>query len=335
MKEFKCIYDASKLPPEWDLLADNYFQQTVFLAHTEKYNPCQQRYYIYTEDDKLVSAAIVYTLRLDILTFLKVKSPLKMHIVGIPCSVSSPGIFGEFQAKEALKKYIYEIEKGFVLVLNLEEKPVSGSNASGNTLPTIVLTNHFIDWQDYISSLRSNYRRRMIQINHPNQALRFEKKHCSEFTETMYRQYLEVYQRSSGKLEKLSCDFFKYLPDDFLLTVCFKNENVIGWNISLSSQNTHYFFLGGIDYRSNKTYNTYLKLLSSIIKDGIEKKSAIIELGQTAEIPKMRMAGKPIPRYMEAHHSNSIFNKLLKLGGSLLEYKRKLENSHPLKEGNR
>lgn len=332
MKECRCIKEAANLPAEWDELADNYFQQTAFLAHTEKHNPSRQRYYLCTEDGKLISAVIVYTLRLDILTFIKLKSPLRMHIVGIPCSVSSSGIFGNNQAMDALKKHIFEVEKGFILVLNLEEKPVSGSNASGNTLPTVVLTNHFTDWQDYISSLRSNYRRRMIQINQPNTELRFEKKPCSEFTEEMHRQYLEVYQRSSGKLEKLSFDFFRHLPEDFKLTVCFKNEEVIGWNIALSSRNTYYFFLGGIDYQQNKTHHTYFRLLSSIIKDGIEQKSEFIELGQTAEIPKMRMGGKPVPRFMEAHHSNFIFNKLLKLGGGMLEYKRKLESSHPLKE---
>lgn len=335
MKEFRCIRESENLPSKWNVLADNYFQQTVFLSHTEKYNPCQQRYYLCFEDGKLVSAAIVYSLSLDILTFIKVKSPLRMHIVGIPCSVSSTGIFGDQQAIDALKKHICEVEKGFILVLNLEEKSPGSSFASGKTLPTVVLSNHYTEWQDYISSLRSNYRRRLNQINQPNKDLRFEKMCCSQFTEKMYQQYLEVYKRSSGKLEKLSFDFFKKLPSDFSLTVCFKNNDVIGWNIALSNRNIYYFFLGGIDYKLNKSYNTYLRLLSSIIRDGIEKKADFIELGQTAEIPKMRLGGKQIPRYMEAHHSNFILNKLIKLSGSFLEYKRKPENTHSLKDVSR
>lgn len=332
--EFKCLREAIHLPPEWDELADNYFQQTEFLSHTEKYNPCQQRYYLCAEEGKLISAAVVYSLRLDIFTFLKVKSPLKMHIVGIPCSVSSQGIFGSKLSMEALINHIYEVEKGFVLILNLKDMPLTGSSTSGKTLPTVVLSNHFADWQDYTNSLRSSYRRRIKKINQPEDGLRFEKKHCSEFTETMYQQYIEVYKRSSGKLEKLSCDFFKHLPADFTLTVCYKNREVIGWNIALADRNIYYFFLGGIDYKLNKTYHTYLRLLSTIIRDGIEIKSDFIELGQTAEIPKMRMGGKPNPLYMQAHHSNYFFNKLVKLSGTLLEYKRKLDNSHPLKEQN-
>jgi hypothetical protein len=284
------------------------------------------------EAGRLLSAATVYSLNLDILTYLKVKSPLRMHVIGIPCSVSCPGIFGESQALVALKNHIFSVEKGFVLVLNLKEKPLDRLNASGKTLPTVILTNHFANWPDYIASLRSNYRRRINHINKPCKELRFEKKKCAEFTETMYQFYLEVYQRSSGKLEKLNFDFFRHLPEDFSMTVCLKSEAVIGWNISLSDQNTHYFFLGGIDYSLNKTYNTYFRLLSSTVRDGIENKLAFIDLGQTAEIAKMRMGGKPLPLYMEAHHSNFILNRLLRLAGRLLEYKRKLENAHPLKE---
>ena len=255
-----------------------------------------------------------------------------MHIVGIPCSVSSQGIFGDNKAMDALKNYIYEAEKGLVLILNLKNEPPAGSYFTGKTLPTVLVTNHFTDWQDYITSIRSSYRRRLKQINQKVDALRIEKRSCSEFTETMYLQYLEVYKRSNGKLEKLSCDFFKHLPSDFNLTVCYNNNEPIGWNIALANRNIYYFFLGGIDYKLNKKNSTYFRLLSTIIKDGIENKSDFIELGQTAEIPKLRMGGKPIPLYMQAHHSNSFFNKLIKLSGTLLEYKRKLENAHPLKE---
>ena len=332
MIAFHCIGEAKQLPSEWDELAENYFQQTDFLLHTEKYNLCHQRYYLGMEGNRLVSAAIVYSLRLDLLTYLKIKSPLTIHIVGIPCSVSSQGIFGEAFAIDALKNHIYGAEKGFFLILNLKDEPIIGSGATGKTLPSVVLSNHFADWQDYNSSLRTGYRRRLRLINQPEKCISFEKKPCSEFTEAMYLQYLEVFKRSSGKLEMLTFDFFRNLPSDFILTVCNKNDDVIGWNIALSDQNTYYFFMGGIDYKENRIYKTYLRLLSSIVRDGIEKRSDFIEMGQTAEIPKMRMGGNPIPLYMEAHHSNFFFNKLIKLTGKLLEYKRKLENTHSFKQ---
>ena len=334
MIRFKCIQKTSLLPQAWNQLADNYFQQVSFLLHTETYNSCQQRYYLCSEDEKLISCAIVYTLRLDFLTYLNIKSPIKMQIIGVPCSVSASGIFGDKEAIELLKEHIFNVEKGFILVLNLKDRPLTGSDAIGSTLPTIVLANYFDTWDSYCISLRANYRRRLKQILQADRDLIFEKKPCREFTEGMYRLYLDVYKRSSGKLEKLTLDFFRQLPPVFVLTVCSKNGVVIGWNIGLAHQNTYYFFLGGIDYLYNSSSMTYFRLLDIIIQDGIEQKSTLIELGQTAEIPKLRMGGSPVPLFMQAHHSNPILNRLLRFSGKLLEYKRVLENAHPLKKVN-
>lgn len=333
MVEFKCLHESSKLPIEWDDLADNYFQQTKFLQHTEKFNPCKQRYYLCFENKKLVSGAIMYSLYLDLFTFIKIKSPIKMNIVGVPCSVSSQGLIGQNESIEALKQYITNAEKGFKLFLNLKNKPATVLSASGRTLPTILLQNRFSDWNNYKSALRSNYRRRLNQINSRNPTIGFERKQNIDFTQEMYYQYLQVYKRSSGKLEKLNVDFFKNLPKEFILTACYNKDVLLGWNLALEIKETCYFFLGGINYKHNRKYNTYLRLLSFLIKNGITQKFKYIELGQTAETPKMRMGGKPIELYMEASHSNLLLNKIIKLSSSLLEYKAKLENTTVFKEG--
>jgi len=332
MKSFIQMESAADLPDSWDNLAEHYFQQRKFLEHTERYNPCNQRYYLCMDEGIATSAAIVYTLRLDLLTYLRIKSPLKMHLVGIPCSVSSSGIFGERESVEALKRHLIEKEKGMLLFLNLTEKPSDQERATGCTLPTIVLTNRFADWKSYENALRTGYRRRLNQINAPDPTLRLAKTTCSNFNPLMYDQYLEVFKRSDGKLEKLSYDFFRNLPEEFILTTCYKKEALIGWNLALENHGMYYFFLGGIDYKQNKANNTYLRLLAQLVRDGIEKQATIIELGQTAEIAKMRMGGLPETLYMQAHHSNRLLNRLLILASPLLAYKRKLENTNALKQ---
>ena len=330
--KFNRYTKVAQLPNDWDVLAENYFQKRKFLNNAETFNPCQQRYYLCTENEKPVAAAIVYSLRLDIFTYLKIKSPVKMNIIGVPCSVSASGIFGEKNAVEALKNFIFEQENGLILALNLTEKPINNSNANGKTLPTIVFENQFADWNEYLSSLRSNYRRRLKLINQQNENLYFEKKSCKEFTEEMHIHYLEVYNRSKGKLEKLTFEFFRNLPEEFILTVCYINNEVSGWNIALKDNNIYYFFLGGINYKKNKTHQTYFRLLTQLVRDGIENKAAIIELGQTAETAKMRMGGKPEMLYMEAHHSSKFVNYFLKKFGTLLEYKSKPENTNPFRQ---
>ncbi len=331
MVEIKRINTAFDLPENWDLLAENYFQKRKFLQHAETYNFCNQRYYLLKNDDIILASAIVYTLRLDIFTFLRIKSPLKMHIVGIPCSVSSQGIFGEKNKVKQLKEYILQSEKGFLLFLNLNEFPAENYIAKGKTLPTIVLKNQFDDWEHYVSSLRHAYRRRIKQLTEQNETLCFQKMKSNEFTELMYKQYLEVFYHSNDKLEKLTYVFFKNLPEEFILTVCLKNNVVLGWNLAVEDEKMYYFFLGGIDYEQNKQNSTYLRLLTQLVQDGIAQKTTYIELGQTAEIAKMRMGGKPEELYMQATHSNKMINFLLKKFAPLLDYKPKFEKTNAIK----
>jgi hypothetical protein len=92
---FSLVYSAFKLPPAWDDLAKIYFQKREFLIHTEKYNPCKQRYWLLEEEGKLKAGAVLYNLRLDLLTFIHLRSPLVMNIAGIPCSVSCSGFIGD------------------------------------------------------------------------------------------------------------------------------------------------------------------------------------------------------------------------------------------------
>ena len=94
MFKFKQILSTTKLNQKWNDFSKSYFQTKEFLQHAEKYNPCEQRYYECYKGNEFIGGAIMYSIRLDLLTFIKVKSPIKMNIVEIPASVSSPGFFG-------------------------------------------------------------------------------------------------------------------------------------------------------------------------------------------------------------------------------------------------
>jgi hypothetical protein len=72
-------------------------------------------------------------------------------------------------------------------------------------------------------------------------------------------------------------------------------------------------------------------MLYDIIEQGIEKKAAYAELGQTAEEPKLRTGGTVTSRYMAAHHSSIIFRSVLNLAKGLLEYRGKFSQHHVFK----
>jgi hypothetical protein len=329
--EIKILFKAHELPECWDRSAAEYFQTREFLHHAEKYNPCGQRYYVLSVNGIFKTGVVVYTLRLDLLTFLLIPSPVKMTIAGIPCSVSSGGIVGDRDYIRQLVGFINTREKGLFLVLNMEPGLKIEKMTCGKTLPTIIISNHFYSWENYLSSLRAPYRRRIRQFSVPFSGIFRKKMLCAGFDEEMYGQYLAVLKRSKGKLETLTLEFFRNLPSCFSLSAFYNGAKLIGWYITTNHPEKFYFFLGGIDYQMNKQYHTYFNILLAVLKDGIASKASVIDLGQTAEIPKVRLGGIPAEKTMLVYHSNRIIRILLDAGKSLLEYSVKVKETHVFK----
>lgn len=322
---------ATDLPESWDSLALDYFQTKEFLDHAEKYNPCHQRYYTLYDQGILITGLIIYTLRLDLFTYLSIPSPFRMHIIGIPCSVSSSGVVGDESHLTMLLEYLKGEQKGLILVLNLGSVTELEGFVCGRTLPTVVLESSFESWDDYLNSLRADYRRRIKRLSTPFTGVHMKHGGCSGFDRPMHDQYLAVLKRSKGKLETLSQDFFQKLPSNFYLTTFLDQEKVIGWFISTVFRKKHYFFMGGIDYSLNRRCNTYFNVLMEVLREGIHNKANRIDLGQTAEVPKIRMGGQIVEKYMLGYHSNLLFRKLLVAGKGLLEYSAIFEESRVFK----
>jgi hypothetical protein len=314
---------AQALTGAWDAITENRFQKRPFLIHCEKYNPCNQRYYCLSRKNELLAGAVVYTRTLDLLTFLKVKSRLRMHIAGVPCSVSSSGLIGDSGHFPELLKQLADHEKGFLLCLNLNVPPVGTRMITGRTWPSIIFANPFLSWEEYLKSLRSHYRRRLAVIEKTAEKIKIRTSPCRDtFTNDSYAMYEAVYQRSQGKLEKLSPEFFCNLPPEFNLTTYALGDKVLGWTISVvDDQGRFYFFLGGQDY-SHDPINIYLVKVMTILQQGIVSGATHIDLGQSAEIPKMRFGGRIQNKYMTAYHSNPVVRTLIGMGNGLLSYNR-------------
>jgi len=329
MQKFTAAID---LPVEWDDSADEYYQLREFLTHTEHYNPCEQRYYVFNLNNLFVAGLVVYTMNLDLFTFSFIRCPLSMNIAGIPCSVSASGFIGRSDYSKQVFEQIKEHEKGFLVILNLNIKPVIRDFMIGKTLPTIVLSNKFRSWKRYLTALRSDYRRRVrIAAEHFKNITKLQS-NCALFTKEMYQLYLDVLDHSKGKLETLSYQFFHELPNKFSLTSYYDQNKLLGWYISLCQNNKFYFFLGGIDYKSNIKYHTYSNLLLGLLEEGINLNKSIIDLGQTAEISKIRLGGKISEKWMLVHHSNWILRKMLIAARKVLEYSDKFPVNHVFKE---
>ena len=309
-----------ELPAQWDELAGDYYQKREFLRHCHTYNPCRQRYYLLSCNGTLLAGAVAYTLRLDLFTFLGITSPTTLQIIGIPASVSSSGLVGEPSLHGALLEGILPHEAGLIACLNLDSVPAGSAMFAGRTWPTIVLSNPFGSWGEYVAALRSHYRRRLCQVQDQAAGYEVRRMPCSLFTDPMHALYVEVYNRSKGKLERLDCAFFRNLPGAFSLTTYTANGALRGWTITLRDGDRFSFFLGGQDYRHSPE-QLYLVKLLDVVKSGVESGASTIDLGQSAEVPKMRLGGKPHEKIMLAYHHRPVPRALLRAGMGVLSYR--------------
>ncbi|MGO9309377.1 MAG: hypothetical protein ACLQDL_10185, partial [Spirochaetia bacterium] len=217
-KRLDRVERADEIPTQWDALAADYYQKRTFLCHCHTYNPCRQRYYLLSENGNLLVGTVVYTLRLDLFTYLEIRSPTTMQIIGIPASVSSAGLVGDPRLHGELLARILPHEPGLVVCLNLESVPAGSPMLAGRTWPDIVLANRFGSWEGYVSALRSDYRRRLMHVLDDASGFTMQQSSCSSFTDAMHALYLNVFNRSGGKLERLDVAFFRNLPDSFRLS---------------------------------------------------------------------------------------------------------------------
>jgi hypothetical protein len=320
---------AGDLPEEWDELAGQYFQRREFLAHCEAWNPCAQRYYLAREDRRAAAGAVLYSLRLSLLTFARLDLPVTMQIVGIPCSVSCPGLIGAPAPATALHAALRRREHGLLLALNLDSADrVPRGVAATRTLPTVTLEHSFGSWREYLAAMRSDYRRRIGQILARSDRLLLHEQDCRDFSARHHELYLQVWRRSEAKLERLGLEFFRNLPGAFRLLAAESSGRLVGWAIVLNAAEGCYFFLGGVDHADDAAHDVYLRLLVEVARHGIESGARRIDLGQTAEIPKLRLGASCHPLYLGATHSNLLFRSALKGAIRYLGYRRRVPRHH-------
>ena len=319
---------ASALGDGWDEQAASLFQRRETLALLERHNPCAQRYYELRRDGAVVAGASVYTIALDLLTYAGLPSPVKMQVVGVPCSQSSPGLLGHPGDQRALIRAVLERERGLVIGLNLEAPLDLPGVLDGRTLPAVFLRRRFDDWDHYRASLRSSYRRRLRRQAEAWAEVTSNRGPCARLDGEMYRLYLEVFRRSDARLERLNMDLLRALPAPFTLTTHRRAGRLVGWHIGARDGDSYRFFLVGLDYAHARALHTHGNVLQAVLREGIDDGAAVLDLGQTAETSKTRLGGVPEERYLFGHHRSRALREVLERARGWLEYGETVPATH-------
>ena len=316
IKEFDSI---TKVPDEWDtIIDDNIYLSKEFLTFMERIDKCEQKYYMIYDDGDLDTVFMSYVRKkYNPAMFTKLNLHQRMTMIYVPLSVTRPGIVYNKHLDKAMD-FIKTI-KGPKMLLNIEDVDPRGY-AKGLTCPKCILTNRFASFDDYMNSLRSNYRYRYTKCFKKSAPLTLEYLENNEdFTDEMYECYLQVYNKSRMHVEKLPIEFFrgKY----FKIFVLRNEEKVVGFGQMLPNGTELVFEFVGVDYELNNTYDTYHRILLEIVKYGIENKFETIDFGQTADESKLKLGSKYTMLYAYMHHSNKMLNSVYKKMAKYIEYK--------------
>ncbi len=326
------VVDA--LPAAWDDLAAAVWQRRWFLAHAQTTNPCAQRYYTWTEEGACVAGAIVYELPIDLLTYFPVKLPFpvapRLRVCGVPASVSCPGLLGPPGRAARLLAELCAVEAGLFVALNLPPRlPVPDVMTAGPTLPTVTMELPWRSLTEYEGALRADYRRRFRKIRARFADCRSTTTTCDAYTAAHHAQYLAVLSKSDAKLETLPEAFFRALPADaFELTTVERDGRLLGWVILLERDLDAAFFMGGMPEDAAREPDLYFFLTTCVLGRALSRGARRLDLGQTAEIPKLRLGGRLEPRLMAVHHPLSAVRLLLAAAAPLLTYHRPVDDHH-------
>lgn len=304
---FKVYSHGKDLPELWDqIIKDKHFLSREILMQLEKLNPCHQRYHLNGEKGIVL---VSYQLKMNLFTFLKPASfKVPIQIIGVPLSVSSSGYeINQEALLEDLCQYVGSL-KGFSLILNVDAQL---NLPEGYTLPTCRLKIKWSSFEEYLEKMRSHYRYRIHKAIKKFGSVQIEllKDNCM-FDEEMYELYLEVYENSREKLEKLPIDFFREFPARIF---SFKIPGEILGFVQLVDRGEELIFLfGGFRHKRNQQYDLYMNMLLAIIDYGIKSGFKSIDLGQTAEETKLKLGASQYKKYMYACHSHPFINNLIK-----------------------
>lgn len=191
-------------------------------------NSCGQQYYSCAK-----TLAVTYLHKLNIFNFKKgLKLELPVRIVAMLISMEMSSFLEMFTSYKILKSI-----SGLSLVLN-SDTPFTNR---GRTLSNFMFYNKFNTFENYMSSLRSSYRRRLHQAIEKGKDLRIARLEPEAFTLNHYKLYEDVYKRSDNKLELLPIEFFREFRSEMYE---FKNhENEVLAFVQLLERNNQLLFI--------------------------------------------------------------------------------------------
>lgn len=111
--------------------------------------------------------------------------------------------------------------------------------------------------------------------------------------------YLNVFQRSDAKFERLPPTFFpelaRQLGEDARFTVVHQGDRLVGFCCAVASPGEHSMIYCGLDYSINAAADLYFNIIYRGLEQGLRPGIRVVHVGATADEFKQHMGCRGIP----------------------------------------
>jgi predicted N-acyltransferase len=119
------------------------------------------------------------------------------------------------------------------------------------------------------------------------------------FTDDVHRLYLNVFDRSHAKFERLPVSFFhelaRRLPDESCFTFMFQKERPVGFCCGVASPGAHTLLYCGLDYSLNPQADLYFNIMYRGLGQGFAAGVGTVFVGASADEFKQHLGCRQVP----------------------------------------
>jgi predicted N-acyltransferase len=246
---------------------------------------------------------------------------------------------------------IKELRQGELIEFSSFEK---NGFFQGNSIPYMNLPIRWKTFNDYLSSLRHPYRRRiMLSLKKsgapipriiPREAYNENSKNAAlvlgepemGYSEKFYKMYLGVMSRTPTKLETLNKAFFENLFGETtgikILSLVVAGKEISSGILVLQGE-TITFMLAGRENEKDD-YDSYFNLVYGIIAYAIESGCKYLKLGQTAYWVKQSIGALPENEYLYFASTSKFWQAIIRKFRNVFFPPTVLKNIHAFKTNN-
>ncbi|HEU0234190.1 MAG TPA: GNAT family N-acetyltransferase [Gallionella sp.] len=193
--------------------------------------------------------------------------------------------------------------KGFAADL-----PLPGfTRASGLPVPVLTIAG---DYYSGLSARRLDDFRRKLKKAEP---LRFEEYDAlpEHLLVQAFRLYLNTYEQSPIRFERLTPDYFRKTAGISKFTLCFEGETLIGFAQLIGKQRKMVGKYMGMDYECNRRYGLYFLLCLKAIEACAREGYTRLDLGVASYHFKQLLGSQLVETSIYYRHNNPLANWLL------------------------